>query len=125
MALKRLAVGTAIVSSIAVVGACGPGTVSYSRDVRPILDKHCLECHVTGQKGQEASGFDLTSYDTLMKGGKFGPLVKPGDAFTSTLNMLVEGRVDKSIRMPHGRQKLSDQEIETLKLWVSQGAKNN
>ena len=122
---KRLVFGTAIVSSIALVAACGPGTVSYSRDVRPILDKHCLECHVPGQQGQEASGFDLTSYDTLMKGGKFGPLVKPGDAFTSALNMLVEGRVDKSIRMPHGRQKLSEHELEMLKLWVNQGAKNN
>jgi hypothetical protein len=60
-----------------------------------------------------------------MKGGKFGPLIKPGDAFTSAFNMLIEGRVDKSIRMPHGRQKLSDRELEVLKLWVNQGAKNN
>jgi Planctomycete cytochrome C len=125
MILKRLVCGAAVASSAAILVACGPGTVSYSRDVRPILDKHCLECHVPGQKGQEASGFDLTSYDTLMKGGKFGPLIKPGDAFTSALNMLVEGRVDKSIRMPHGRQKLGDRELETLKLWVNQGAKNN
>jgi len=122
---KRLVFGIAIVSSSVLVAACGPGTVSYSRDVRPILDKHCLECHAPGQKGKEASGFDLTSYDTLMKGGKFGPLIKPGDAFTSALNMLVEGRVDKSIRMPHGRQKLSDRELETLRLWVNQGAKDN
>lgn len=125
MALKRLILGVAIVSGAAILAGCGRGAVSYGRDVRPILEKNCVECHVPGQKGYEASGLDLTTYDTLMKGGKFGPLVKPGDAFTSALNMLVEGRVDKSIRMPHGRQKLSDADLETLKLWVNQGAKNN
>jgi hypothetical protein len=125
MILKRLVCGAAIASSAAILAACGPGTVSYSRDVRPILEKRCLECHVPGQKGYEASGFDMSSYDTLMKGGKFGALIKPGDAFTSAFNMLVEGRVDKSIRMPHGQQKLSDHELEVLKLWVNQGAKNN
>lgn len=50
----------------------------------------------------------MSSYDTVMKGGKFGPLVKPGDAFTSAFNMLVEGRAHPSIRMPYGREKLSD-----------------
>jgi hypothetical protein len=65
------------------------------------------------------------SYQALMKGGKFGPLVKPGDALTSTLNILVEGRAHSSIRMPHGREKLPDKDIDTLKAWVNEGAKNN
>ena len=78
-----------------------------------------------GKEGFVASGLDTTSYQALMKGGKFGPLVKPGDALTSTLNMLVEGRAHASIRMPHGREKLPDKDIETLKAWVNEGAKNN
>jgi len=67
----------------------------------------------------------MSSYETLMKGGKFGKLVIPGDPLTSTLNMLVEGRADPSIRMPHGRGKLPDREIEILRVWVKEGAKNN
>jgi len=44
----------------------------------------------------------------------------------SILNMLVEGRVDASMRMPHNRdQPLGAREIEILRLWVDQGAKNN
>jgi hypothetical protein len=125
MKLNRLVLAAAVVATAAIPAACGRAPVSFSREVRPILEKYCVECHVPGQKGHEASGVDMTRYDTLIKGGKFGPLVKPGDAFTSAFNMLVEGRVDKSIRMPHGRQKLSDQELETLRLWVNQGAKNN
>ncbi len=104
---------------------CTPHNVSYSADVRPILASYCAECHAPGKEGFEKSGFDVSTYDSLMKGGKFGPLIKPGDAFTSALNMLVEGRASSAIRMPHNRGKLNDRETETLKVWVNEGAKNN
>lgn len=115
----------AIVAGAALSAGCSPRNVSFAADVQPILNKNCVECHAPGKPGFEASGLDTTSYAALMKGGKFGALVKPGDAFTSALNMLVEGRANPSIRMPHGREKLSDKDIETLKLWVSGGAKQN
>ena len=111
--------------ALLAVSACAPSGVSYNKDVQPILAKNCSECHAAGQKGLAASGLDTTSYDNLMKGGKFGPLVKPGDALSSSLNMLVEGRVHASIQMPHGRAKLPDKDIEILKVWVNEGAKNN
>jgi mono/diheme cytochrome c family protein len=111
--------------AVLAMAACAPSDVSYSKDVQPILSKNCSECHAPGQKGYEASGLDTTGYPALMKGGRFGPLVKPGDALSSALNMLVEGRAHASIRMPHGREKLPDADIETLKVWVNEGAKNN
>jgi hypothetical protein len=107
------------------VAACAPSGVSYNKEVQPILAKNCSECHAPGQKGFEASGLDTTSHQTLMKGGKFGPLVKPGDALSSSLNMLVEGRAHSSIQMPHGREKLPAKDIEIPKVWVNEGAKNN
>jgi uncharacterized membrane protein len=115
----------ALLAGAALVVACAPKTVSYAKEVQPILTKNCSECHAPGQQGFTASGLDTTSHAALMKGGQFGALVKPGDAFTSALNMLVEGRVDKSIQMPHGRKKLADDEIAVLKAWVNEGAKNN
>ena len=121
-AVSRTSLAAAAALALA---ACAPAGVSYNKDVQPILSKNCSECHAPGQKGFAASGLDTSSYQTLMKGGKFGPLVKPGDALSSALNMLVEGRVHSSIQMPHGRGKLPDKEIETLKVWVSEGAKNN
>lgn len=114
----------AAVAALALAG-CAPSGVSYNKEVQPILAKNCSECHASGQKGFVASGLDTTSYQALMKGGKFGPLVKPGDALTSALNMLVEGRVHASIQMPHGREKLPAKDIEILKVWVNEGAKNN
>jgi mono/diheme cytochrome c family protein len=114
-----------LIAGATLVVACGLRNVSYAKEVQPILTKNCSECHSPGQQGFTASGLNTTSYAALMKGGRYGPLVKPGDAFTSALNMLVEGRVDKSIRMPHGRDKLSNEDIAVLKAWVNEGAKNN
>ena len=113
--------------ALLALAACSPSPsgVSYAKEVQPILAKNCSECHAAGQKGFLSSGLDTTSHQNLMKGGKFGPLVKPGDALSSSLNMLVEGRAHASIQMPHGREKLPAKDIETLKVWVNEGAKNN
>ena len=68
----------------------------------------------------------MDTYENLMQGTQFGPVVKPGDSFTSALVMLVEGRADASLRMPHDEgEKPSQAEIDKVKAWVDQGAKNN
>lgn len=123
--IRHLSDFGAMLVCVSMLAACSPKNVSFSADVQPILKQYCLECHTQGGSGYSASGFDMSSYETVMKGGKFGAFVIPGDPFTSTLNMLVEGRAHPSIYMPHGREKLSDREIELLKVWVQEGAKNN
>ena len=119
-----LAVAT---TALLAVSACErTPTVSYQKDVVPILDKHCKSCHVPGQPGYVVSGFELGSYDTLMKGTQFGPVVLPRHPLTSVLVMLIEGRVDPSLKMPHGDASTPSQdEILTIRRWVEQGAKNN
>ncbi|AFL74678.1 c-type cytochrome domain-containing protein [Thiocystis violascens] len=109
-----------------LLAGCGKyASVSYEKDIRPIIDKHCVECHLNGGQGHVASGFLIESYDSLMKGTKFGPVVVAGDPLSSSLYRLVAGEVDKSIQMPHGKDPISDKEIETIERWIAQGAKNN
>lgn len=107
------------------LSACGQRDVSYKADVAPIIAKHCVECHKPDGKGYEKSGQDMSSYDALMKGTEFGPTIKPKDSFDSPLVMMIEGRVDPSIKMPHGRDPIPKEQIEIVKLWIDQGAKNN
>lgn len=107
------------------LAGCSESEVSYKADVQPIVQQYCVECHAEGGKGSQASGLVLTSYDSLMKGTRFGAIVKPGDSLSSVLIMLVEGRADPSIKMPHGREPLPKEKIAVLKKWVEQGAKNN
>ena len=66
--------------------------VSYKKDVYPIIYDYCLNCHSPEGKGYNKSGLDLRTYEGLMKGTKFGSVVKPGDPETSTFVMMVEGR---------------------------------
>jgi len=98
--------------------ACGESTISFSQDIKPILDTYCMECHVPGGQGEVASGFNMATHETLMKGARFGPMV--------IVVVLMEGRADPSISMPHGQQKtISKPDIQTIRLWIDQGAKNN
>lgn len=121
-----------------VITACGQkeepaATVSFANDVAPIIEANCLSCHVAGGPGYKASGLLMAdsanpgkvSYDHLMKGTRFGSIIVAGDPVSSTLNRLVEGRADPSLRMPHGKEELSDADKATLRNWVAQGAKNN
>jgi mono/diheme cytochrome c family protein len=99
--------------------------VTYADDVRPILQKHCIECHVAGQQGARASGLLLDSYASLMKGTSFGPVINPGSSMASSLYILISGKDKLTITMPHGQKPLSDEEIETIRVWIENGAVEN
>jgi hypothetical protein len=118
---------TAATMGAVTLGGCAKPEpqMSFARDVQPLLMERCGSCHAPGQVGYEASGLSVENYDVLMKGTKYGPVVIPGDPLSSTLTMLVEGRADPSIRMPHGDAALPAAEQKILRDWVAQGAKNN
>jgi hypothetical protein len=103
-----------------------PKEISFKADIRPVLDDYCMSCHVPGGKGYEKSGLDMRTYQSLMKGTKFGSIIKPGNSYDSTLIVLVEGRADPSISMPYGvKGSLSKDKIAVLRKWIDQGAKDN
>lgn len=101
--------------------------ISYKKDIQPILDDYCVSCHKPGGKGYAKSGLDLTTYDNLMKGTKFGKVVVPGNSETSTLSKLLTG-TNNGLKMPMGLNAagtLDRQYILAIRKWVKQGAKNN
>jgi hypothetical protein len=120
-----------ILASSLVLGACSTQdespAVSFKNDLMPILQANCVECHNgAAAEGTAASGVLLDSYAGVMKGTKFGPIVDPGHPAGSVLNQVIEGRVDKSIAMPHGTaQPLPEAKQKLFRDWVAQGAKDN
>jgi hypothetical protein len=125
-AVKNTLPALLFVTLTTLAGCSREEQVSYSADVRPILDANCLVCHQTGGAGMEASGFSMMTYDELMKGTQFGPMVIAGDSEGSNMIVLMEGRADPSISMPHGAMKpVSKADIATIRAWIDQGAKNN
>jgi len=124
--MNKLARTLVLLSPAVALLGCGEKTVSYSADVRPFLDNYCMRCHGEDGKGSKASGLRMDDYERLMKGTTYGPVVKPGDSYTSALVMLVEGRANPSLRMPHDDGEAPSQaEIDLVKTWIDQGAKNN
>ncbi|MBF0421396.1 MAG: hypothetical protein HQL73_00205 [Magnetococcales bacterium] len=99
------------------------GQLSFKEDVLPILKLRCMDCHTGNGPGVIESGLNLETYEGLMRGTRFGPVIIPGNAMVSNLNVLVEGRA--GIRMPHNRKRLTPCETTILHDWVNQGARNN
>ena len=112
----------------------GRSEVSFSSEVQPIFEKHCIECHDTRGEGVTASGFSVRSYDSVMKGTKFGPIVEPGSSIASTLYLIVSHKTAEEIQMPPHHLKawakgrgspLSRNEVATIAAWIDQGAQDN
>ena len=124
---KWLLPGVLPIALIGALTACArEEAISFAQDVKPIIDKNCLACHKEGGEGFEASGFSMVTYDDLMKGTKFGPMIISGDSAGSNMIVLMEGRADPSISMPHGSMDpIRKAEIDTVRIWIDQGAKNN
>jgi hypothetical protein len=108
--------------------------VSFSADVKPILDNYCISCHSGSGEGESASGFAVDDYDSVMRGTKFGKVVVPGSAMSSSLYLVVTEKVDPKIHMPPHHDEslaegrgfaLSRTNIETIGTWIDQGAKDN
>ena len=116
-----------LLTSLVVVGCATGPQVSYQRDVRPIFVDKCIDCHSPPYgEGYAKTGLDLRSYESLMKGSVYGPVIVPGNSQKSPLNMLVEGRAgDLSRVLKRQHNPMTDEEIMIIRLWVEQGAENN
>jgi hypothetical protein len=132
MRLNVLAIALSI-ATVAIASGCSK-EISYSKDVKPIINTSCLECHDGKGEGTEESGLILATYDDLMQGTKFGQVVVPGDSESSTLYRLIGHKADPKIQMPpHHKETvaskrmsaLTDKQVENIKTWIDQGAKNN
>jgi len=90
--------------------------VSFAREVAPILEAKCMQCH--GQDPVKA-GLDLRTREGVIKGAAHGPVVLPGNAANSALYRRVLGQ--QQPQMPLGGR-LSTSEIDTIKRWIDSGA---
>lgn len=90
--------------------------VSFRRDVLPLLRKLAGDCHTPEDM---AGNYSFDSYEAIMAGGTDSiPNVLPGKPDSSLLYIyLLKGH-------PFGKKPDSAQ-LETIRNWILQGAKNN
>ncbi len=98
-------------------------TVSFDRDVRPILSNHCWKCHGPDANERKA-GLRLDQPDAAKQPAESGQrAIIPGKPSESELVKRILS-ADPDERMPPESEKkpLSDAQKDILKRWVEQGA---
>lgn len=88
----------------------------FESKIRPLLAHNCYACHTRTKLG----GLQVDSREGLLKGGKSGPAIVPGEPDQSLLIQAVRYSHANLKMPPAGR--LSDAELEQMEAWVREGA---
>ncbi|MES2458710.1 MAG: DUF1549 domain-containing protein [Bacteroidota bacterium] len=96
-----------------------PEEIELNTEVRAILAHNCYSCH--GPKKMKA-GLRLDSKSLAFKGGDEGPVIIPGKPEESELFRRITLPVDHKEFMPSEAKKLSQRDINLVKLWIAKGA---
>ena len=123
--MKWVFIVTCCVTAIPLAG-CSPqisatpaaSPISFASDVKPILQRHCGDCHLGGKmKG----GYSLETHTTAIDVGRKGARIVPGDSAAS--NLVQRIRAAEGVkRMPPKGDLLSAAEVATIAAWIEQGA---
>lgn len=130
--LLLAAAGSALLVGCADEGAVplspgGGDDISYSRDVQPLWDRDCTVCHVAGG----VAGLDLRagySHADLVgvpAGGYTTPRVTPGDPSASVLYGKLAGTGLYGGPMPDGGPAFTAAELELVRRWIVDGARDD
>ena len=118
IALALLVAGPVAVLVRAQAAPSPQASVSFPNDIEPILERSCRSCHGdTAPMGR----LDLSSRESLLRGGARGTDLVPGNAEESRLYRRVAG-LEKP-PMPAKGAALTTAEVAVLKQWIDEGAK--
>jgi hypothetical protein len=93
-----------------------PATVSFDREVRPILRKRCNNCHNAERPRGE---LDLSSFAGVMAGASTGKVVVAGAPEDSPLYTL-PAHLDEP-HMPPNAPKIPQRELDVFRRWIEGG----
>lgn len=108
----------------ATTGAPPPQTrraaplVDFDRQVRPIIEERCLECHSAEKR---KGGLSLATYADALDGGRNGAAIRPGASARSLILQRILGRVEP--QMPKDEDPLPPEEIAVIRRWIDEGAR--
>jgi hypothetical protein len=114
---RLLGAGFALLPSVCQAEAA---EVDYSRDIKPLLRERCYTCH--GALQQKAK-LRLDTVQSMLQGGKSGPILSRGDASKSLLLERVStSHLDERMPPEHEGESFSVAQISLLRTWIQQGA---
>lgn len=91
---------------------------TFANDIYPLFQERCAKCHTKKTRGD----LSVNTREAVLKGGKSGKVVLPGESENSLLYKMVVRQ--KEVKpMPRKRDPLDDKDVELIKKWIDQGAK--
>jgi uncharacterized membrane protein len=95
-------------------------TSFYATRVQPIFEEKCVLCHNAGKfKGK----LRLDSYEHVMRGGKDGLVIHPGEVVKSELfRRITLSPENKDFMPPDGKPALTAAETKIIEVWITAGA---
>lgn len=103
---------------VEIAKADGTERVKFTQDIAPFMVNLCVGCH--GGPNPRA-GFSLDTFEKLIRGGRDGKVILPGDTKDSRLWHLV-GEQDP-IKMPPGQALITESNHRNLRIWIEEGAR--
>ena len=97
-----------ILGSNKLVNCVDTLSVSYVKQVQPILNANCVRCH------DASTGQNFTTYETTKPFATSGVLVD-----------CIKGNVNEILMPPKPNKTLDTCEIKLIQIWIKQGCKNN
>jgi mono/diheme cytochrome c family protein len=98
--------------------------LAFDADIAPILKASCANCH---GGATPRSGLDVTSKDTLLKGGRKGKDIVAGHSDQSLVVLYAGDVIAKEEMPPVARRAqnpaLTKDQLALVRAWIDQGAK--
>jgi mono/diheme cytochrome c family protein len=92
----------------------------YAEVIQPIFQNKCYTCH---NKSKKKGGLRLDEPSFILKGGKDGEVIKPGNADESDMiKRLLLPRNDEDHMPPKEKPQLKENEIALIHWWIATGA---
>ena len=116
--MDTMTMDTTMMDTTMVDMPCDPDVVYFENDILPLLQSTCAfsGCH---DPGTASDGIVLNSYDNIIITGE----VEAFDAESSKIFEVITDDDPSELMPPTGP--LDDVQIELIRMWIDQGAKNN
>jgi hypothetical protein len=89
----------------------------FETRIRPLLAANCFACHADSAM----AGLRVDSREGLLRGGETGPAIVPGKPEESALIKAIQ-HIEGFPKMPRGRARMAQADIDLLVEWVRAGA---
>ena len=91
--------------------------VDFARDIQPIFEASCVQCHA---RGKAKGSFSLETRDDFMLGGDTGPPAIVGNSADSLVVEMISG-LTPDLLMPKKGKRLTVEQVAVFRAWIDQG----